>query len=57
MFNSLSHGFTRQDLKAGSFYTLVLSEVQWLTLPDGRRTLRSVLTVATESSLLNMKIF
>lgn len=57
MFNSLSHGFTRQDLKAGSFYTLVLSEVQWLTLPDGRRTLRSVLTVATASSLLNMKIF
>lgn len=57
MFNSLSHGFIRQDLKADSFHTLVLSEVQWLTLPDGRRTLRSVLTVATESSLLNMKIF
>lgn len=57
MFNSLSHGFIRQDLKAGSFHTLVLSEVQRLTLPDVRRTQRSVLTVATESSLLNMKIF
>ncbi|CAO2603077.1 hypothetical protein LEMLEM_LOCUS11516 [Lemmus lemmus] len=32
-------------------------KMEWLTLPGGRRTLRSVLTVAAESSLLNMKIF